>query len=52
VISSLLKFRDIALNPSEDSGMRDIDSALSPHLDQIAVAQFVGDIPTDTENDD
>ncbi len=32
--------------------MRDIDSALSHHLDQVSIAEFVGDIPTDAENDD
>jgi hypothetical protein len=32
--------------------MRDLHTALSHHLGQITVAQFVGDIPTDAEHDD
>ena len=32
--------------------MRESDSALGHHLDEVAVAQFIGDIPSDAENDD
>jgi len=32
--------------------MGDIDSPLGHHLYQVAVAQLIGDIPSDTENDD
>jgi hypothetical protein len=32
--------------------MRDSDSALGHHLDEVAVVQLVGDIPSDAENDD
>jgi hypothetical protein len=32
--------------------MRDINSALGHQLDQVPVAKFVGDTPTDAENDD
>jgi hypothetical protein len=32
--------------------MRDIDTALGHHLDEVAVAQLIGDIPSDAENDD
>jgi hypothetical protein len=32
--------------------MRDSDSALGHHLDEVAVAQLIGDIPSDAENDD
>ena len=32
--------------------MRDSDSSLGHHLDEVAVAQLVGDIPSDAENDD
>jgi hypothetical protein len=32
--------------------MRDIDTALSHHLDQVSIAKLVSEIPADTENDD
>ncbi len=32
--------------------MRDIDTALGYHLDQISVAELIGDVPSDTENND
>jgi hypothetical protein len=32
--------------------MRDSDTALGHHLDEVAVAQLIGDIPSDAENDD
>jgi hypothetical protein len=32
--------------------MRDSDTACSHHFYQVTIAQFVGDVPTDTENDD
>ena len=32
--------------------MRDIDSSLGHHLGEVAVAQLIGDIPSDAENDD
>jgi hypothetical protein len=48
---SLLELRDIALDPPEDCCMRDRDSSLGHHLDEVAVAQLVGDIPSDAEND-
>ena len=32
--------------------MREIDTALGHHLDEVAVAQLIGDIPSDAENDD
>ena len=49
---TLLELRDVALDPSEDCRMRDSDSALGHHLDEVAVAQLIGDIPSDAENDD
>lgn len=52
IITSLLfELRNIALDPSEDSGMRYSYSALSHHFYQVAIAEFVGDVPSDTEND-
>jgi hypothetical protein len=32
--------------------MGDSDTALGHHLDEVAVAQLIGDIPSDAENDD
>lgn len=32
--------------------MRDCDTALGHHLDEVAVVQLIGDIPSDAENDD
>ena len=32
--------------------MRDSDSALGHHLGEVVVARLIGDIPSDTENDD
>jgi hypothetical protein len=32
--------------------MRDINIALSRHLYQVSIAELVGNIPTDIENDD
>ena len=44
---SLLELRDIALYPSEDGCMSEIDTAFGHHLFQIAVAELVGDLPAD-----
>ena len=49
---TLLELRDIALNPSQDGSVGDIDTALGHHLDQVSIAEFVSEIPADTENDD
>lgn len=46
-----LELWDVALDPSQDCGVRDIDSALSHHFYQVAIAELVGNIPADTEND-
>lgn len=32
--------------------MRDSDSSLGHHLGEVAVARLIGDIPSDTKNDD
>jgi hypothetical protein len=48
----LLELRYIVLNPSKDCCMREIDPSLGHHLDEVAVAQPVGDIPSDAENND
>lgn len=48
----LLKVRDIAWDPSENSCMRDIDSTLSHHFYQVSQAELVGDVSTDAEDND
>jgi hypothetical protein len=47
-----LELRNVALDPSQDSGVGDIDTALGHHVYQITIAELVCDIPTDAENDD
>jgi hypothetical protein len=32
--------------------MRNIKTALGPDLNQISIAEFVSDVPSDTENND
>jgi hypothetical protein len=50
---SLLELRDGALHPSPESCMSDIDAAALGHdLNQISIAEFVSEIPSDTEDDD
>ncbi len=49
---AFLELWNEAVNPSQDRRMRDTYPAFSHHVDQIAVAQFVGDIPANTENND
>jgi hypothetical protein len=51
-VPTLLELRDIILDPSEDCCMGDIDTALGHHLDQIAIAELVSDIPSNTEDND
>jgi hypothetical protein len=48
----LLELRDVALNPSQDRCMRDNDSSLGHHLDEVAVDQLVSHILADAENND
>jgi hypothetical protein len=38
-------------NTDENCSVRDIIPTFRLHLDQISIAEFVGDVPTDTEND-
>jgi hypothetical protein len=46
-----LELRNVALDPSQDSGVGDIDTALGHHVNQITITELVCDIPTDTDND-
>lgn len=45
--TSLLELGDVALYPSEDGCMSEVDTAFGHHLFQIAVAELVGDVPAD-----
>jgi hypothetical protein len=47
-----LKLRNITLDPSKDCCLGYVDSSHVHHLDQITIAEFVGDVPTNAENDD
>ena len=38
-------------DPSHDRGMNDSDAALSHHFAHVTVAKFVGDVPTDSLDD-
>jgi hypothetical protein len=49
---AFLELRYEALNPSQDSSVGDIHAALGHHLDQVAIAELIGDVPSDTENND
>jgi hypothetical protein len=50
-LPALLELRDEALNPSPNSSMRDIDTELGHYIDQVSIAEFVSEIPADTDND-
>jgi hypothetical protein len=52
VTPALLKLWDVALDPSQNCGVRYVYSALGHHPHQISIAEFVSDIPSHTENDD
>ena len=46
------EFRDIALDPTHDRGVRQGQPAFGHHLDEVSKTQFVPQIPAHTENDD
>jgi hypothetical protein len=46
---ALLEFRHIARYPAENRRMGDGDAALGHHLDEIAIAEAVSDVPPDAE---
>ena len=46
------EFRDIALDPTHDRGVRQREPAFGHHLDEVSKTQFVPQIPAHTENDD
>jgi hypothetical protein len=49
-IPLLLELRDVALDPSEDGSMGEIDATFSHHIGKVAIAELVGDVPADAEN--
>ena len=51
-IPAPFEFGNVALNPTHDGRVRQIDAPLSHHLDEISEAQFEPEIPTHTENND
>jgi hypothetical protein len=51
-LPALLELWDITLDPSQDCSMRESDTALGHHLYQVVVAKFVGNVPSNTEDDD
>src|SRR5450432_584031 len=50
--ATLFQFRCILLNPTEDCGVIDRESALSHHLFQIAVAERISQVPTHAQQND
>ena len=51
-VPALFELRDIALDPTHDRRVRQREPAFSHHLDEIAKAEFVSQIPADTEDND
>ena len=51
VIPLLLKFGNVRLDPSQDGCVRELDTACSHHSAQVTVAELVGDIASQAEND-
>src|SRR5258708_30458081 len=51
-VPALFEFRDIALDPTHDRGVRQREPAFGHHLDEVSKPQFVPQIPPHTENDD
>src|SRR5664279_624025 len=45
------ELRRIPLHPTQDGGMREVQSAFRHHFDQIAKAELVAQIPAHTQND-
>jgi hypothetical protein len=51
LLQLLLEFRNIALDPSKDSCMSQVNAALGHHFAQITVTVLVGYIPALSQND-
>jgi hypothetical protein len=47
----LLEFGHIALDPSQDGCMSQINPALSHHIAQVTIAEFVCSLPAHAKND-
>jgi hypothetical protein len=52
MISALFKFRNVTLDPPKNGRMGQPDSALRHHLDQVAGAEFKGQVPPHAQHDD
>jgi len=50
-IPLLLELGDKALDPSQNSCMSQINSALSHHIAEVTVAELVSDIPAHAKNE-
>jgi hypothetical protein len=51
-IPALLELGDIPNDPSQNRRVRDLDTTLRHHRDEISIAQPVGDVPADAKLDD
>src|SRR4051794_32330298 len=51
-VPALLKSRNVSLHPSQNGGVRQFNTALTHHFNQVACTQFVTEVPPDTQNDD
>ncbi len=51
-VPALFEFGDIAMDPTHDRRVRQREPAFSHHLDKIAKAEVVSQIPAHTEDDD
>jgi hypothetical protein len=51
-VPTLLEFWHIALDPAHDRRMRQTEPAFAHHFDEVSKAEFVAEIPADTEDDD
>ena len=48
----LLKLGTVMLHPSQNRRMREVNTAFVHHGHQVAIAQFVAELPTDTDHHD
>jgi hypothetical protein len=52
IVPLLVELRDVVLYTSEDSSMSQINATLGHQAAEIAIAEFVGDVPPQVENND
>ncbi|MCA9499906.1 MAG: hypothetical protein KC588_11990 [Nitrospira sp.] len=51
VPSLVFKLRNILLHPSKNGGVSQRDPSFVHHLHKIVIAEFVGHVPADTQED-